>query len=36
MIGCLRYFLLTSAFLPDLPVTLWRPAAFGDFRKKNI
>jgi len=35
MIGCLRYFLLTSAFLPDLPVTLWRPAAFGDFRKKK-
>ena len=26
MIGCLHYFLLTSAFLPDLPLALWVPA----------
>jgi len=24
-----------SAFLLDLPVTPWRLAGFGDFRKKN-
>jgi len=35
MIGCLCYFLLMSAFLLDLPVTPWRLAGFGDFRKKT-
>jgi len=35
MIGCLCYFLLMSAFLPDLPLTLWRPLGFGDFWKKK-
>jgi len=35
MIGRLSYFLLTSAFLPDLPLTLLKPPGFGNFHKKK-
>ena len=35
VIGCLCYFLLTSAFLPDLPLTPWHPLGFSDFHKKK-